>query len=243
MHGEKFQKFIQEINTFIHMQTPTTPISQEEQRGLEAILNVNVFEERYPFPGSKKYQAVINFMQENLGDYPFSWYILFLWNDLRLMGRVITDNEQSSEISRSWMDEWGLNRQIQNLLEELGFDYHQAQSGVTILNLLIRQQDWITDIEEMTSVGLLERWLTQDEVRSFLNINRYRGKLYFNKEAFESLMWWMLTIGVISIASNPEKSLAEFIEHLNIGFDRINDLLSAEKESEFQLDILLELLK
>jgi hypothetical protein len=182
-------------------------------------------------------------MQENLGNYPFSWYILLLWNDLRLMGRVITDNEQSSEISRSWMDEWGINRQIQNLLEELGFDYHQAKSGVTILNLLIRQQDWIADIEEISSVGLLERWLTQDEVRSFLNINRYRGKLYFNKEAFESLMWWMLSIGVISIASDPEKSLAEFIERLIVAYDRITDLLSAEKESDYQLDILLGSLK
>jgi len=243
MHGEKFLRFIQEINNFTHMQTPTAPLLQQEQRGLEAILNINVFGERYPFPGSKKYQTVIHYMQENLGDYPFSWYILFLWNDLRLMGRVITDNKQTSEISRSWMDEWGINRQIQNLLEEIGFDYHQAQSGVTILNLLIRQQDWITDIEEMTSLGLLERWLTQDEVRSFLNINRYRGKLYFNKEAFESMMWWMLTIGVISIASNPEKSLAEFIENLFIAFDRIIDLLTAEKESGYQLDILLQSLK
>lgn len=242
-HEGQYQNFINALRSFMSTDVDTQSIVNEEQRGLEAILALQIFDERYPFPGSKKYEAIIDYVQDNIDDYVFSWYVLLLWNDLRLMGRVITDDPQYAEISRSWIDEWGVTRIVQQNLEELGLDSSQSYSATNILKLLTSQQNWAMDIKEDTPKSLMKRWLTQEEIRNFLNINRYRGKLWFNKEAFESMMWWMVVAALLRLVADPETSLSENFETLFDAYDLIQSLLDGEEESEFQLEKLLESLK
>jgi len=166
-----------------------------------------------------------------------------LWNDLRLIGKVITHEPQYAEISRSWIDEWGVSRLIQQKLEELGLETEQAKSGVTIIKLLVDQQNWVVDIEQKTPQMLIEEWISKEAIRDFLKINRYRDKLWFNKEAFESLMWWMMTAGLLQLASDPGKSLTSTIEDLFEAWALVKSILKAETDSEFQLEKLLEGLK
>jgi hypothetical protein len=243
MHGERFRRLMEDINGFVNMQSDIQPIVREEQRGLKAILELEVFGDRYPFPMSRKYDKLLKYIQGNLGDYPFIWYILFIWNDLRLMGRVITSGQQYASISRSWLDEWGISRILQRTFEELGFDSQQSNSGINVIKLLISQQNWVLDIKQKTALSQMEAWLSEDEIRTVLNVNRYRGKLYFNKEAFETMMWWMMTAALIRLVADPEKSLAEDVEILLDAQLLIEKVLEAEKESEYQVEILLKGLK
>ncbi len=240
---EKFTYFIESLKTYVNVDTDIKPIIASQQRGLEAILQLPVFGRRYPFPGSKRYEAVIKYIVKNLGDYPFIWYVLTIWNDLRLMGKVITSEPNYSEITRSWLDEWAISRICQEKLEELGLDSVQAASGVTILKLLVDQQNWVENVTEETPISLIEGWLSKGVVRTFLKINRYRDKLWFNKEAFESLMWWMTTIGLVQLVSAPEKSMTETIEKLFDAWELVKAILKAEADSEYQLEKLLDGLK
>jgi hypothetical protein len=89
----------------------------------------------------------------------------------------------------------------------------------------------------------MESWLSVEEIRAFLNINRFHEKLWFNKEAFESLLWWMMTIGLISRISMPDTSLTEALEDLLDAFDHISKLHEAEEDSDYQLEKLLDGLK
>jgi hypothetical protein len=141
------------------------------------------------------------------------------------------------------LEEWGITRIIQQTLVDLGFDIQQAQSGVTILKLLINQQNWVLNTKEKSPYIFTEEILKEDEVRTFLNINRYRGTLYFNKEAFESLMWWLMSTALIRLVSDPEKSLTEDLEILIEAHGLIAKLLEVEEQSEYQVDILLDSLK
>ncbi len=213
------------------------------QAGLESILKLRIFETRYPFPGSKQYSEIVEYVQNNLVDYSFIWTVLVVWNDLRLLGRIITPEGSYTEISRSWLDEWGLARHVDQTLQEMGFDAGQAHSAVTILKLLVSQQDWTTHLAGETAAGLMEKWLGSQEVRSFLSVNRHRDVLWFNKEAFESMMWWMMTIGLIDQVSKPELSLTEAVEHLFDAYTLVQTILEAEKDSDYQVEKLLEGLK
>jgi glycosidase len=242
-HGEKYHRFIQSVKDYVQGDTSMEPIVREEQRGLAAILSLPVFEVRYPFPGSKRYAQVLAYIQHNIDDYPFIWSVLSLWNDLRLTGRVITSEAQFAEISRSWLDEWGIARMAQETLKNLGMDEGQAHSGVRLLKLLTSQQNWVDEIEEEHALGLMEKWLSQEAIRAFLGVNRYRGLLWFNKEAFESMMWWMMVIALIRLVANPQKSLSESLETLFDAYALIQSLLAAEEKSEFQVEKLLEALK
>lgn len=242
-NGEKFTRFIESLKNYVNANVEVKQIVNNQRRGLEVILQLPVFESRYPFPSSKKYQEIIKYIGKNMGDYPFVWYVLTLWNDLRLMGKVITSEPQYTEITRSWLDEWAIARTCQQKLEDLGFDPEQSASGVTIIKLLVDQQLWVDTAATETPASLFEGWLSKEVVRSFLKINRYRGKLWFNKEAFESMMWWMTTIGLIQLVSDPEESLTSAIEKLFDAWDLVKGILEAEEGSEYQLEKLLDGLK
>ena len=243
VQSEKFRYLIQSVNGFVNGQQDTEAIIEEMQAGLESILKLRVFETRYPFPGSKQYTEIVEYVQKNLVDYSFIWTVLVVWNDLRLLGRIITPTDTFTEISRSWMDEWGIARHVDQTLQELGFDAGQAHSAVTILKLLVSQQEWTTQIEGETAAGLMEKWLGSQEIRSFLGVNRYRDVLWFNKESFESMMWWMMTIGLIAQVSKPDLSLTEAVEHLFDAFTLVQTILEAEEDSDYQVEKLLEGLK
>ncbi len=243
VHRDKFQYFLKSVMDFINADNKISLIVEEEQRGLEAILKLPVFEDYYPNPSSKRYHQALVYIQKNLGDYPFIWFVLLFWNDLRLMGRVVTDSPQFVEISRSWMEEWGILRIIGRTLSHLGMEDGQASSGITIIKLLTSYQNWVKSAKEKTPVNLMETWLANEEVRQFLNVNRYHDKLWFNKEAFESMMWWMTTIALVVLIAEPEKSLAEDIEILIEVFDAVQEILAAEEKSEYQVDKLLKALK
>ncbi|MDY6845608.1 MAG: alpha-amylase family glycosyl hydrolase [Chloroflexota bacterium] len=240
---ERYSHFINSLKNFMNVNTDSQALVKSQQKGFEALLQLAVFENRYPFPGSQKYKEVLAYISKNLDDDPFVWYVFTLWNDLRLMGKVITHEPQYAEISRSWIDEWGVSRLIQQKLEDLGLDAEQAKNGVTIIKLLVDQQNWVVDIEQKTPQNLIEGWISKEIVRDFLKINRYRDKLWFNKEAFEALMWWMMATGLLQMASDPEKSLTSTIEDLFEAWTRVKSILKAETASAYQLEKLLEGLK
>lgn len=243
MHSERFRYFLKSASNFVNANADLDPIFREEQRGLEAILKLPIFSEHYPFPQSKKYRETLTYIQNNLGDYTFIWFVLIFWNDLRLTGRVITEATQFVEISRSWLDEWGIARVVQETFQSLGMESSQANSGVTILKLLTSQQNWVMSLQGMTPLGLIRQWLSDEEVRTVLQINRYHDTLWFNKEAFESMMWWMMTIALIRLIADPEKSLTEDFEILLQANELIQYILIAEEDSDYQLEQLLAALK
>jgi glycosidase len=243
MHGERFHYFLKSVMDYVNVDTQIEPIVKEEQRGLEAILKLPIFQEHYPYPSSKKYHQTLEYIQKNVDDYPFIWSILLCWNDLRLMGKVITDSPQFAEISRCWVEEWGILRVVEKTLLSLGMEDGQARNGGTIIKLLTNHQNWVDGISEQTPLGLMEGWFASDEVRQFLNVNRYHDKLWFKKEAFESMMWWMMTTALVYLVAEPEKSFAEDIEILIEAFGTIQKILAVKEESEYQVDKLLKRLK
>ena len=242
-HLEAYKHLIESVCAYIKSSVDISPIVREHNRGLEAILKLTVFHEHYPYPGSRKYKESLFFIQQGLISDPWVWYVILMWNDLRLLGRVITSDPHYAEISRSWFEEWGIHRIIRSVLESLGLDENKCYRAETMLRLLLRQQNWMDTASEETAFGLIKSWFSEEEIRSFLNINRYRDKLWFNKESFEEMMWWMMTIALITLVSDPSKSLTEVVERLFSSYELITDIMAAEKASDYQVEKLLEGLK
>jgi len=243
IHSEKFKVFMDAINHFTNAGADIQPIIGEEKRGLNAVLKLPVFEDHFPFPGSENYQLALSFIQDGLDAEPWAWYVLILWNDLRLLGKVITPEDRFDEISRSWLEEWGILKVVRAEFEKIGISPQHAYRAETILKLLIQEQNWVLSAQTVTAFGLIETWFAESEIRSFLNINRYRGKLWFNQEAFDEMMWWMMTIGLIRLSADPDRSLPEVVEMLFNAYELISKIQDAEAESEYQVEKLLEGLK
>ncbi|NQT27453.1 alpha-amylase [candidate division KSB1 bacterium] len=169
--------------------------------------------------------------------------ILFYWIIIRRLG-VIKDPEDQGPISRCWIDELMLGKLIDNVLTESGFDEDVVWRAGKLLRILTQHQDWIdlSSQNEWTAQRLVETLLGDHDVRQLIKVNRHRDVLWFQKEAFEEMMHWLITARLLVIlsdekisGSNEQKS----IRQLNVLFREIE---KAKTKSGYQVEKLLDLL-
>ena len=137
-------------------------------------------------------------LNTHLDDDALTWGSLFGWCFVHSLGKLLgkADYEQQS---RSWMDEWLLGKLIAGVLQDLGLDEASAWQGVAIIKLLTSHARWF-EIElpkPKRAYQVVQTLLGDDEIQRLLQVNRYQGVLWFNKEAFERMLWWMLSLAVV----------------------------------------------
>jgi glycosidase len=219
-------------------------IASEVRRKLEAILRLPVMGSRFRLPRSREYRWATEYLQAGLRDDPGAWGTLFGWLFTHALGKAVggADFEQ---ISRSWSDEWLLGKIIAGALQDLGLDEGTAWQAVTTIKILTSHQRWceLRAPEDKRAYQVLESWLKDDQVQHALQVNRYRGILWFNKEAFERLVWWMLLLAVVSTSADPLRPKPEVAQEIATCYDVIKKLQRAEEESGYQVETLLDVVK
>jgi len=163
------------------------------------------------------------------------------WLFTHALGKAVSE-EGFEQRSRSWMDEWLLGRIVASALQDFGLEEGAAWRAVAAIKLLITHQRWFevqAPIERRAYV-VLESWLRDEDVQRFLQVNRYRDILWFNKEAFEELLCWMLLLAVVTINADPSHTEAEAAREIAACYDLIERLQRAEEESGYQVGRLLE---
>jgi hypothetical protein len=153
--------------------------------------------------------------------------------------------EEAIEISRSWIDEWLLGRIFARSLQELGTSKTEALNSIVMIKILIRQQQWFESIhpKNQSAYTLLRSLLQDEDVRHFLQVNRYQNVLWFNKEAFEQLLGWLVTIAVINLQSDPDLDQSQIDDRIAEQYRIIQQLDKAQSKSDYQVEKLLEAAK
>ncbi len=153
--------------------------------------------------------------------------------------------EDSAEQARSWMAEWLLGKSNVRALVELGLEEGKANWQVELVKLLVGCQDWYQAKTGKTLKPdkVLQSWLKDSAAQRFINANRFQGILWFNKESFDELLWWMFCIAVLQISRGlllePDKPLAVADEIQRV-YKVVLKLQKAVKLSDFQIEKLLE---
>jgi len=80
---------------------------------------------------------------------------------------------------------------------------------------------------------------------AYLGVNRYQDILWFNKEAFEDLLWWLMVVACVEISGINEAADQRGLVGKSIltGYKVLTNLLSAAQASGYKLEKLLELVK
>jgi hypothetical protein len=179
-------------------------------------------------------------------DEPLPWSALFTWIACRKIGAVVNPVE-AAEVSRSWIDEWQLNKVIIEAFQGMGMDQGAADRGVGLIKLLISHggglisPDQPTETSEKRPLQLLQAWLRDADLQRYLGFNRYQGVLWFNKESFEEWIWWAFSLAVIDLTSTTAGPLSdEMMEKIVSGYHLVRRLQQAANASEYQVDKLLE---
>ena len=216
-------------------------ISPEMRRKLEVILHLPTMANRFPWSVPPEGKTAAEYLMEKLIGETSSWYTIFNWLFVHALGRVVSQTD-FEERSRSWIDEWRLGKTIASVLGDLGLEETAAWKSVSVVKLLAKHQRWyeVKRSDQNQAYRVLESLLKDGEVHQFLQVNRYNDILWFNKEAFDELRWWLFLVAVVEISSDPLRSAHEVVKDVEECYTIIKTLHQAEKKSSYQLEKLLE---
>ncbi len=202
------------------------PIAREVRRKLEVLLRPPAVSGQFPEPEPGAIPQ---------GKFWIQWGWLFL----HALGRVVPEID-FAKVSRSWIDEWGFGKIIAEVLKELGLDEEAAWRAVALTKCLTAHQRWF---EEKVPHRVLDPLLKDRDVQQFLRINRYNGILWFNREAFDELLGWLMWLATIEISSDSRRPASQAARDLKDCYEVITKLKEAAKKSGYQVEKLFEALQ
>jgi hypothetical protein len=262
----KLLRLVAEIKQLLGVETDEVQVAYEILHKLTAALYLPVIDLLAPSLKQTDYEPILQFLHvlpETL-DEPKTglkglpegetsvWAPLLSYLFLHMLGEV-SGKAEAPEISRSWIDEWLLGKITARTLLELAMDEQSAWHHVSLVKILTAYQGWwklLDTLPTAEALQLLRNWLGDSEVQRWIGVNRYQGVLWYNKESFETLVWWFFVTAVIDILAvapaevekTPEEEAAT-VRRVAACFRVVRRLLKAEEASDFQLEKLLEGLK
>ena len=236
----KSARLMQEIKQLTAGQGNPEAIARTMRRRLGAILELSDCYDRFLSPhlpgGSPAALAHIC-----PGDDHTAWGILLGWLFTHALGEVLGE-EHAAQRSRSWLDEWLLGRIVTKALQDFGLDAGASSWAISLIKPLITHQRWFADpiSGDHHPHRILRSWLGDEDVQQVLQVNRYRDTLWFNKEAFEQLLRWMLAVAAVDISAAPGSSDGKAAQEILRCLLVIQRLQQAGEDSEYQVTKLLE---
>jgi glycosidase len=222
-------------------------IAQQIRRSVEAVLSIaSLSAERAGQP--KEAQQAVKYLLDGPNEISslrsgtsLTWSVLLSSLVVSPLGRL-TGQERAVERSRNWLDEWLFAKQIAAVLGEMGADKSALARELAILRFLVGQQDWFDPQAEAELLArrLLQTWLKDDNARRCLLVHPYEGVEWFNKEAFEELVWWNFIWLTVRLRSDGVEG-KQLENALRLGYRVVQSLLKAEQQSGYQVEKLLAL--
>jgi hypothetical protein len=250
----KLNALLFEVGRFIHGKSEPEPMAGDLRRQMEVILSFQIIESRLGDTLPVKKKAALKYLKSEFKrpaekSFEFILCCLFGWVASHALGSMSADDSEIALQSRVWMDEWLLNKLIAGALVDYGMSEKEAWQAVGICNLLVLHQDWFEPWKDSKSLNyddryaILHHWLEDNEIQRFLQINRHKGILWFNKEAFEYFLWWMYLISVIQIISEKGISQEKIDQRLVDCYTLIDIFRKTEDKSGYQVEKILEIIK
>jgi len=237
---QKMIRLLDEIKGMIDSESDSKPLAREVCQKLESTLGLTQIPEQLPASKGANLDAVLAWLDPSEEDTAF-WGAIFGWLFTHNLGKVSDDNE-FAEKGRSWLDDWLLGKIINQTLEDLELEADTAAEAVTGVKVMVTHQGWSRSLtsEPDQAAKILQTWLRDDDIQRFLRINRYQGILWFNKEAFDLLLRWMLAIAILSTIADPDLTEDQKTKAIQAHFDAISKFEKAVNKSGYQIEKLLE---
>jgi glycosidase len=169
--------------------------------------------------------------------------IMVSWLIVHSLGGMVLTGKEADWQSRAWIDEWRLSRIMTQTFKDLGLDEDNAGRAIDTVKLLTLHQGWFETARHDGATHLAETLFGDSEVHQFLQVNRYKEVLWFNKESFEELLSWLLFTEIIRLVSDPVAALEEKREEIRLCCGVVARLQEGSDKSDYQVARLLEMVR
>lgn len=195
-----YRSFLEVARQYAGFETSADVVARETFRELAAIIDLDAakLKKRYAVAKSRKSTAALKFLGNIISDGPESREILTLWTMFHRIGDLDTP-ESSASRSRGLLDEWLLHKIMRRYLRKTNVAPEKIEPVISTVKLLIAHQDWYQPEGPKTTLPyrLLEDLLNDTEAQRTMDINRFNGTIWFNKEAFRSATAWLFAIAIL----------------------------------------------
>lgn len=189
--------------------------------------------------GARRYKKAAEIIKSGLKINQNNWLVLFGWLFTHHLGKLSGIDDPENQ-TLSWMDEWQFNRILAETFQSCAISESQAWRMTTTIRILISQNNWFDNNEQMDIKFLLNKWFTNSDIQWFIGFNRFNDIFWFKKEGLEELLFWMVTLATIKLMNKTENTLTDFLEGL-ITLEGIRKrILKAAKISDYQAIKLLK---
>ncbi|HEX2980214.1 MAG TPA: alpha-amylase family glycosyl hydrolase [Anaerolineaceae bacterium] len=231
-----------EVKTLTGGSADPAALAAEIRSQIKTLLELPTFEDRYRLPASRSYRLAVSYLQSHPLDDAATWATLIGWVFVHKLGKV-AGPDHYEEISQNWFDEWRLSRILSQAALEFGVEEADLQRVITAVKVLTAQQRWISQGMRPTALQILEGWLSDPETQRFIGVNRFKGILWFNDEAFDEFLWQMMFLAVMQTSAELGINAPRMVEQVIASFAVIQQIRAATAKAEYQIEKLLEGLK
>jgi glycosidase len=239
------KSFLREVKQYTGKPDPEATIAEEVVHTVETFPNLpGLIREPETGPSDlpQMYEEAIKFLHLRLMDDRDLLNVLYGWAIVRNVGK--TDKETGYEkTSRALMDELLLGQAMEDTLRSLGFDEQHLSQLVTAVAFLTTHQHWNSEPTGRSMDSLMELLLNDSDIKKFIRVNRYREVLWFSKEGFDDLIFYLLVIAVTDLFSDRQKTEKERAAEIARAYGILKPLLGAAEQSGYQVEKLLEITK
>ncbi|MBD3288596.1 alpha-amylase, partial [candidate division KSB1 bacterium] len=238
---EKLAMLLQEVKTFTNNDFDVQELVSEQLEELGIILRRPViFKKNLDKSKTKK---IASFLTKNdVHDPEFQACVLYGWWSVHALGKTSVDQYYEQQ-SRSWIDEWLFGKILAGAFQDFGLNEDDALHSVNLIKLLTTHQHWYRakgkDAVEKAD-ALLEQLLQDSEVQLFIQVNRYNDVLWFNRESFEALIWWLMQIAVLKHGEGILNDNTKTIDNLVDCYKIVQQIKKIEDASGYQVDKLIK---
>lgn len=238
-------KLIEEIARFTGQTANHELVVGEILDNLHAVLRLPQLKEWFSWSQIDESGQLLAYLQIPWSEERLIWGTLFGWVFTHRLGRLFVSDPLTPSRSRTLLDEWFLGRILGRSLQNLGADSNLAQQGVQVVKILTTHQAWFNPGSEegVSAHVVLQNLLRDADVQHYLKVNRFQDILWFNREAFDQLLEWLLVLNLLNLAAEEPDTESINLELFQDRYQTIEQLREAASQSGFQVDRLLQAVK
>jgi glycosidase len=173
-------------------------------------------------------------------DDPVTWAILVAW----VLARHLGDNgdlDDSADTARARFRGWHLRSTLVDLVVALGRSEELGQRAAHTVEVLIETVAWRARSKGLEGIGPALAHVASDEKgQLFLRTNSHQETLWFNREAFEELMRWMILVWIFDGLVEASESAPDQLAATAAVWET---LMAAAEMTGFKLVQFLEVLR
>ena len=184
--------------------------------------------------------AAVRGAAADAADDPREWCTLFAWLLAHVLAAATRDAAPSGR-GRDARRVLRHERVIARALQEVGTEAEEAERRAALIEVLVAHaRDWGEAPGRADPAGtVLQAWFADDRLRAVLGVHQHEGTWWFNQEAFELLLAWMVTAAEIALHRGPAGTPAERSGRVAAYRRLAGRLAAAAREAGYRMESML----